>query len=301
MIESQTPQVSICIVPINARQVLADCLRSLAEHTSLPYEIIVVDNGSTDGTAEMLAVDFPEVRYVGNPDNIGYTRANNIAMRMARGKHIVLLNADTLVLDAAIDRLTAYLEDHPDVGVCGPKVLNRDGSLQLPCRRGEPRPWAVISYFSGLAQRFPKDRRFSGYLLTHLDEDEINPVDGVSGSCMLIRGEVYRQIGGLDERFFAYQEDADYCARARAAGWQVVYMPKARIVHFGGLGGSRAQPYRGVWEWHRSYFLYYRKHLARDYFFAFNWVYYGLMGLKLLFSLMMTFIRREKYVGPKRG
>ena len=138
---------------------------------------------------------------------------------------MLLLNPDTIVLPGAFNELVAYLESHPEVGICGPKVLNRDGTLQKACQRGVSRPWAAFSYFSGLSALFPHSKFFGGYLLNYLDEDEIHEVDGISGSCMLIRRQVIEQIGYLDERFFAYQEDADYCFQAKKAGWKVVYLP----------------------------------------------------------------------------
>ena len=210
------------------------------------------------------------------------------------------LNPDTLILPGAIDRLVDFLQNHPGVGICGPKVLNRDRTLQSPCRRGESRPWAVISYFTGLAALFPKSKFFGEYLMSYKDPDETHPVAGVAGSCMLIRREVIDQIGYLDERFFAYQEDADFCFRARQAGWQVYYVPSAQIIHFGSMGGSRVEPYRSILEWHKSYFRYYRKNLAKDYFFLFNWLYYGAMLFKLGGALIRNFIRKEKFAGSRK-
>ena len=118
---------------------------------------------------------------------------------------------------------------------------------------------------------------------------------------MLIRRQVIEGVGLFDERFFAYQEDADYCFQVNQAGWKVVYLPAAHIIHFGGQGGSRVQPFRSILAWHRSYYLYYRKNLAKDYFFLFNWFYYFLMGLKLVFALLANLFRSEKYAGPRRA
>jgi hypothetical protein len=287
--------LSVCIVTFLARDLLRDCLQSLYANTQLDFEVIVVDNGSRDGVAEMLQQEFPAVRLIENDNNAGFTRPMNQALQAGRGRYLLQLNPDTLILPQALDRLVAFLEDHPEAGICGPKVLNRDGTLQKPCRRGESRPWAVFTYFSGLAARFPHSKTFGEYLLSYMDEDETHPVAGVSGSCMLIRREVVEQIGYLDERFFAYQEDADYCFRARQAGWQIYYAPQAQIIHYGGMGGSRVQPYRSIFEWHKSYFLYYRKNLARDYFFLLNWLYYLAMFLKLLYALSLNFIRKGKF------
>jgi GT2 family glycosyltransferase len=294
--------ISICITTFKAREFLRDCLRSIHDATpEASFEIIVVDNGSQDGTVEMLSADFPQVRLIQNDENLGFTRPYNQALRVAGARFLVILNPDTIVHPEALERLMGFLETHPRVGVVGPKVLNRDGSLQKPCRRGDARPWNAISYFTRLSRLFPKRKFFSGYLMTYMDEDETHPVDGVSGSCMMIRREVIDEIGYLDERFFAYQEDADYCLRARQAGWEVYYYPEAQVTHFGGQGGSRVQPYRSVVEWHRSYWLYYRKHFASDYFFLFNWLYYFAMLVKFVLAILVNALRREKHAGPKRG
>jgi len=292
--------VSVCIVTFKARALLRDCLHSLAETTHCSYEVIVTDNGSQDGTLEMLCQEFPAVQLIENDHNLGYTLPMNQALRQARGRYLLQLNPDTLLLPDSIDRLVAFMDAHPAAGICGPRVLNRDRSLQRPCRRGEPRPLAVIGYFTGLDRRFPQDRHLGEYLLTYIDDDQTQPVAGVSGSCMLTRRAVIEQIGYLDERYFAFQEDADFCRRTRDAGWQVMYLPEAQIIHYGGMGGTRVQPYRSIFEWHRSYFTYYRTHLARDYFFLFNGLYYLLMLLKLLAALAANLLRSEKIAGPRR-
>ena len=295
-------ELSICITTLNARQYLRDCLQSLAAYpASVSTEIIVVDNNSNDGTQAMLSEEFPQVRLIQNSRNEGFAKPTNQAMRLADGQYLLLLNPDTLVLEGALDALVDFLKQHAQAGIVGPKVLNRDGSLQMACRRGVSRPWATFSYFLGLSRRYPHSKRFGGYLLNYLDENETYPVDGVSGACMLVRREAAEQIGYLDERFFAYQEDADFCFQAQRLGWLVYYHPEAKIIHYGGQGGSRAQPYRAIYEWHRSYYLYYRKNLARDYFFLFNWFYYALMGLKLVLSLLANLFRKEKRPGPRRG
>ncbi len=133
-----------------------------------------------------------------------------------------------------------------------------------------------------------------------MDEDETQEVAGVSGSCMLIRREVVEKIGYLDEKYFAWQEDADYCFRTRQAGWLIYYFPEVQIIHYGGQGGSRVEPFRSIIEWHKSYWLYYRKNLAKDYFFLINWFFYLLMFLKLCLALVINLLRREKFAGPRR-
>jgi GT2 family glycosyltransferase len=316
--------ISICITTLNASAYLRNCLKSIwaqpsylclanetaAEFTALApspvapktlsFELIIVDNASTDDTLRMLQDEFPAAMIIRNDKNEGFTHPINQALSQSKGRYMLVLNPDTIVMPGAINKLVNYMDDHPEVGICGPKVLNRDGSLQKACKRGVSRPWAAFSYFLGLSSIFPHSKFFGGYLLNYLDEDAIHEVDGVSGSCMLIRRQVVEDIGMLDERYFAYQEDADYCFQVKKAGWKVVYLPSAQIIHFGGQGGSRVQPYRSIIEWHRSYYLYYRKNLSREYFFLFNWFYYFLMGVKLALSLTANALRTEKFAGPRR-
>jgi GT2 family glycosyltransferase len=295
-----SPFISVCIVTYHAKDLLRDCLNSFIQTVQLNIEVIVIDNGSADGIQEMLADEFPQVSFGVNKHNLGYTLPMNQALRQARGAYLIQLNPDTVILPNALEMLVNFMDQHPKIGICGPKVLNRDLTLQKSCRRGEPTPWAVMTYFLGLSARFPNSKRFGQYQMGFLDENEIHPVAGVSGSCMIIRRPVVEQIGYLDERFFAYQEDADYCRRAREAGWQVFYYPRAQIIHFGGQGGSQIEPYRSIIAWHWAYFQYFRKHLAKDYFFLFNWFYYFLMLLKLGLSLVVNFLRGEKVISQRR-
>ena len=294
--------LSICIVSQQACTYLRDCLLSIAENPPpCSYKIVLVDNASTDGTVEMLAQEFPSVQVILNAQNTGYTAPMNRALRQGTGRYLMQLNPDTLIHAGAFAALLDFMDSHPRVGICSPKVLNADGTLQKSCRRGDSRPWAVITYFTGLSRLFPRSKLFGGYHLNHLAEDEINPVDGVAGSCMLIRREVIEQISYLDERYFAFQEDADFCLQARKAGWQVYYVPVAKVTHFGGRGGTRVQPYRSIYEWHRSYYRYYHKNFAKDYFFLFNWFYDLLILLKLGWALLVNALRKEKFAGPRRS
>ena len=292
---------SICIVTFQARDRLHECLDSIFranQHSSL--EVIVVDNASKDGTLEMLAECYPSVQLITNCKNGGYTKPMNQALRRATGEFLVQLNPDTILAQGALDIIYQYMQANPSVGICAPKVLNRDGSMQWQCRRSEARPWDVITYFTRLSQLFPNNPHFAGYLMTNRSPEETYEVQAVSGSCMIIRRSVVEAIGYLDEEYFAYQEDTDFCFRARRNGWKIIYLPLTQIIHYGAEGGTRVHPYRSIIEWHRSYFLYYRKWLAKDYFFLLNWLFYGLMVLKLGFALVKLFLSREKYPSTRK-
>jgi GT2 family glycosyltransferase len=180
----------------------------------------------------MILDDFPQVRLIRNEDKQGYTAPMNLALKAALStQYLVQLNPDTLVLPGSFDCIAEFLDNHPEVGICTPKVLNRDGTLQKQCRRSEARPWDSLVYFLGLSRFNPKSRLLNGYLMGYLDENEIHAVEAVSGSCMFIRRDVINQIGYLDEIFFAWQEDTDFCFRARQAGWGVYYVPTGQIIH----------------------------------------------------------------------
>lgn len=293
--------ISICIVSFNTRDLLRECLTLLyGQQAGCSFEVIVADNASTDGSLTMLAVTFPQVQVIQNQANLGYTRPMNQALCAAGGRYLMQLNPDTLPQPGFLDSLVGFMDANPQVGLCTPKVLNRDGTLQKQCRRSAARPWDALTHMLGLSRLFPHSRVFGHYLMTYLPEDQTAEVEAVSGSCMVIRREVVQQIGYLDERFFAYQEDADFSFRARAAGWMIYYYPGAQIIHYGGHGGSRSAPYRGIIAWHHSFLLYYRKNLARDYFFLLNWLVYLGIYVKLGLSLLVALFRKEKVVGSRK-
>ena len=285
-------KVSVCIVTLNASKYLHHCLTLLEQSQGAEVEqIIVVDNRSNDNTVKMIHEKHSSVTLIQNNRNEGYTIPMNRAMKEADGEYLLILNPDAFVKPKAVAALANFLDLHPEVGIAGPKVLNVDGTFQKSCRRGVARPWNVISYFTGLAARFPDNSKYTGYHLSHLDENILNEVDGVSGSCMMIRRNLIDKIDCFDERFFAYQEDSDYCFRAKAAGWKIYYVPEAEVIHDAGRGGSAAYKYRSLFEWHRSYYLLYKKHFSADYFPLFNGLFYSAMLGKLLITVIREAVR----------
>tara|TARA_B100001758_G_C18360968_1_gene585716 strand:+ start:19 stop:882 length:864 start_codon:yes stop_codon:yes gene_type:complete len=284
--------ISFCIVNLNAKKYLSNCLKSIPGSTKLDsIEIIVVDNNSYDGSANFLIEKYPDIKLIRNRRNKGYTKAMNQALRSSNGEYRVVLNPDTLLMHDSIDILIDQMRSDRNIGIVGPKVINEDGSFQKSCRRGIARPAAVFSYFLGLSERYPSNKRFTGYHLNYLDENTLNEVNGVSGSCMIIFDKLIDDIGYFDERYFAYQEDSDYCLMAINNGWKIYYNPEAVVKHFGGKGGAHSLPSKAIFEWHRSYVRYYFKHFSSDYSFLFNVFYYTIMVGKLIFAETKNLIK----------
>ena len=285
--------ISVCIVNFNSKKQLEKCLHTIKPAIKpLSYEVIIIDNYSKDGSQELIKKHFEKVRLITNNRNNGYTSEINRAMKIGKGKYKLILNPDSRLMPKSISNLVNFMKQKKRSGIAGPLVLNEDGSFQWSCRRGVARPFAVFCYFLGIAKLFPKYPIFTGYHLNHLDVKEINEVSGVSGSCMLVDQDLINDIGYFDERFFAYQEDSDYCLRAINSGWKVYYNPNSMVIHKGGHGGSNSVPFRAIFEWHRSYILYYFKHFSKDYGIVFNSLYFVIMVSKLIFSEILFMIRR---------
>jgi GT2 family glycosyltransferase len=257
--------LSIIILNYNTREHLRVCLTSLlTEGSSVETEIFVVDNASSDGSAEMVAAEFPWVTLIRSPRNGGFAYGNNLALRRAQGEAMLLLNPDTTLPQGSLHRLLDALAAHPQAGVVGPKLLRPDGSMHLACRRSFPTPSIAFYRLSGLSRLFPRSRRFGRYNLTYADPDQSAEVDSVCGACLLIRRAVVERIGLLDQRFFLYGEDLDWCLRAREAGWSVRYEPSIVIQHRHGAA-SRKSALRTTFHFFRAMDLFYRKHYIRRY------------------------------------
>jgi len=233
--------LSIIIVNYNVKEFLQNLLTSLSKAvTNLSFEIIVVDNGSDDGSVELLRDKFPLVTLISNKENLGFSKANNLGLKIAGGKHILLLNPDTIVQEDTFEKLINFFKEHQDAGMLGCKILNPDGTLQLACRRSFPGPWTSFCKVSGLSALFPNSKIFARYNLTFMDEDQSYEVDAISGSFMMVRREVFEKIGGLDEQFFMYGEDLDWCYRVQKAGWKVYYVHETTIIHYKGESTKRS-------------------------------------------------------------
>lgn len=263
--------LSVVILSWNVRDLLRQCLESILNSQSssadeageatpaglLTTEIIVVDNASTDGSVDMVRAEFPGVRVIVNAVNRGYAGGNNDGIAAAAGRHVLILNPDTLVLGNALPAMVAYADAHSEVGALGPQLLNPDGSVQSSRRRF---PTLVTALFEStwLQSLAPRGVLNHYYLLDRAD-DATQEVDWLTGACLLVRRQVIQQVGGLDERFFMYSEELDWCRRIRQAGWQIVYLPSARVVHYVAKSSDQVVAQRHIY-FQSSKVRYFRKH-----------------------------------------
>jgi GT2 family glycosyltransferase len=227
------PDLSVIIANLNRGDLLEPCLASVCGPAGpIRLEVIVVDNGSTDGSAELVRQRFPGVRLIRNPSNAGFARANNQGLGASTARHVMLLNNDTVALPHALQRLVAFMDRHPDVGACGPTLRYPDGRLQRSSL-GFPTPWGFASNLLFLDRLFPRSRLFASQA-TGLDHHSRGPVDHPIGAALVVRREAFEQVGGLDERFRVHFNDVDWCYRIHKAGWKLRFVPDAEVIHHGG-------------------------------------------------------------------
>jgi len=233
--------LSIIIVNYNVRQFLENALTSIFRALEgISGEVFVVDNASDDGSVEMVKSQFPAVCLIQNKENVGFSRANNIALKQARGQFLLLINPDTVVQEDTFHEMLRFFRETPDAGLAGCKILNPDGTFQLGAHRSFPTPWVAFTRIFGLSSLFPRSHVFGKYNLTYLSPDETYEVDAISGSFMMARREAYERIGGLDETYFMYGEDLDWCYRVGQTGFKVYYVHSTKIIHFKGESTRRS-------------------------------------------------------------
>lgn len=240
-----TPRLSILIINWNTLEVTRNCLLSVREHLgSCDAEIILVDNDSADGSADMVAAEFPEVQLIRNDENVGFAAANNQAMEVAKGEYFLLLNSDTLVLDDVLQQSVEYLDANPEVGVMGCRVLNHDRTLQVSCSR-YPSFLNLTLMTTGL-DRLSKPRWFQRYRYPLRSAHEEQGVDTISGCYLMIRRETVEQVGMLDDGFFFFGEETDWCRRVKRSGWGIRYAPVGEIIHLGGASAKKLDGRRDI-------------------------------------------------------
>ena len=228
-------RLTVLVVSYETRELTLECLRSLFETTrDDPPAVVVVDNGSRDGSAEAVARHFPQVTLLRLEENVGFARATNLAAERAETRYLLLLNPDTVVRPGAVQRLLAFADEHPEAGIVGGRTLFADGSLNPSSCWGRPTPWSLLCAGLGLSSLFRRSRLFDPESLGRWARDDTREVDIISGCFLLIRRSLWNELGGFDEAFFMYGEDADLCLRAAREGVRCRICPRAEIVHLGG-------------------------------------------------------------------
>ncbi len=251
--------VSIIIPSWNAKNFLHECIKSILEDTSnYQREIIVIDNASTDGSPEMVVDQFPQIKLIQNEENLGFAKACNIGMRVAKGQYVVIVNSDVIVRKECISRMVAYMDQHTEIGILGPKILGQDGTVQRSCM-GFPTLWNSFCRALALDTIFPSSKLFGGQLMTFWSHESIRRVDVINGCFWMVRQDALKNVGLLDEDFFMYSEDKDWCKRFRKEGWEVTFYPEAEAIHFE-AGSSSNAPVKFYMEMQRANLQYWKKH-----------------------------------------
>jgi N-acetylglucosaminyl-diphospho-decaprenol L-rhamnosyltransferase len=292
--------LSVIIPTYNARELLANCLRSIYQNSpSEPYEVIVVDDASADGTSEMVRAHFPEVRLLRNDVNRHYAWSNNRAIAQARGQYVYLLNNDTIVLPQAIDGMLAFLRDHPEAGAVGSRLLNGDGTVQWSVK-SLPNPGSALFGARSMITRVFPNNRYSRKHLLHLDRDPNQPfIAGyVSSASIMIPRHVVEQVGELDRRL-SYHVDADYCKRIADAGYGCYYLPTATVIHFDHKGGtmvSVTRRFRSLFEFHVGSYIFYRKHIQQSLWTPMQIIVFVGIFSRFLVSLIAQALAELRYI-----
>jgi GT2 family glycosyltransferase len=287
------PKVSIILVNYNTGGLLRQCLESLFESNGeVPSEVIVVDNASKDESIRMLQGRFPEVRVIVNRENLGFSKANNQGIRTSAGRYVLLLNPDTLVQPKAVETLIGFLDEHPDVGVVGAKLLNEDMTIQAGSKAF---PTLVTAFFgkqSLMTRWFPNNPLTRRYLVC-LFEDHSRPfeVDSVGGAALMIRRETIEDVGMLDEGYFMYWEDVDWCYRVKRRGWKVYYHPHAPIIHLEGRSSNQRDP-KLITAYHKGVFRLFRKHHFKSSWSPWNAVTAGVLTTRAALLIIGRNVRR---------
>lgn len=252
---SVQPDVSVVVLNWNTRDLLAACLESLRSARTPPaFETIVVDNASSDGSADMVALRFPEVRLVRNPRNVGYAAGNNVGIRLARGRAVFLLNSDTEVEADALERLFAEMERDPTLGAVAPRLVSPDGGTQRACMRF-PTLMTAVAFDTWFGRRGPLRREMARYFYEDFDHETTRDVEQPPAAALLLRRDALQRVGLLDEDLFLFFNDVDLCRRLRRAGWRIRYLAEARVRHVGGASTRLLSDF--ALEWHRDRARYY--------------------------------------------
>ena len=290
-IENNTFDISIVIVNYNVRDLLKACLLSIRQASkNLKVETIVVDNHSLDKSVEFLQPQFDDVKFIALPENIGFARANNLAIKQVKSKYTLILNPDTILSEDTLFKMKDYMEEHPEVWIAGCKVLNKDLTFQIACRRGFPTPFASFSKLYGLQSLFPKSKIFGKYNQTFRSIDETYYVDAIMGAFMFARTKELQFLNGFDEDFFMYGEDLDLCYRVYQAGGKITYYHETSIIHYKGESTKRSS-INYLKHFYEAMVIFVQKHFAKSKIF----VLFLKLGIFLRFLIAHIFKYSKEY------
>jgi N-acetylglucosaminyl-diphospho-decaprenol L-rhamnosyltransferase len=282
--------LDVSIVSYRCEELLRDCLASLRDHpSSRPMSVHVVDNASGDGTAGMVAREFPEFRLTASERNLGFSAANNLAIRAGNAPYVLVLNPDTRITPGSIDGMLELMDARPEVGMAGPRLELEDGSFDHAARRSFPTPLSALGHFSGVGRR-----RESGRLAAYrAPEVESGPVDAVNGAFMLIRRAAFDEVGDFDEGYWMYMEDLDLCYRLAQAGWVTWFEPSVTVIHVkaGTTGANRSMRLNRAF--HYGMYRFYRKHYAAQRNPVVNAAVYCGIALNFAASTVRSWLRRS--------
>ncbi len=288
--------LSIIIVNYRTYELTKQTIESVIDKKHpFSYEIYLVDNASADGSLQMLQEDFQDkiddgiIKFIANPENNGFSHANNLAIQQSSSEYVLLLNSDTTVQRDCLEKCLNYMADDKEIGALGCKIVLPDGNLDKACKRSFPDVTVSFYRMIGLSKLFPKSKRFGRYNLTYLDENQTYEVDSLSGAFMLVRKKAINQVGLLDEDFFMYGEDIDWCYRFKEMGWKVVYYGDAQITHYKGGSGRES---KALYEFYNAMRLFYDKHYRKEnHLLTTAFVYLGIWGtygLKRILNLFKS-------------
>ena len=282
--------LSIIIVNWKVKDLLKKCLQSIFEQTkNISFEVFVVDNASSDGSVEMVREKFPQVDLIASSENLGFAKGNNLAIKKSRGRYILLLNPDTEILDNALEKMVRFMDAHLDCGISGCNLLNPDLSLQ-PSVRAFPNLASQAFILLKIHHLLPHTKTIYKYLVQNFDYEKTQEVEQVMGAFMMIRREVVDKIGLLDENFWIWFEEVDFCKRAKSAGWEILYTPEAKIIHHFGQSFKQAMGVKKQKDFNRSLSYYFKKHETRG-----EWLAIQILRPLSLFLawLAQIFVKKE--------
>jgi len=281
-------ELSVIIVNYNVKHFLEQCLHSVLKATKMvSSEIFVIDNNSVDGSMQLIKEKFPQVHLIENKDNVGFSKANNQAIRLAKGKYILLLNPDTVVEEDTFTKIVKFMDEHPDAGGLGVKMIDGKGNFLPESKRGLPTPWVAFCKMFGLSKLFPKSKKFGKYHLSYLNENEIHQVEVLAGAFMLLRKETIDKVGLLDENFFMYGEDIDLSYRITQGGYKNYYFPETTIIHYKGESTKKGS-LNYVKVFYKAMIIFAQKHFSGGKANAFSL----LLNLAIWFRALLSVLKR---------